>query len=93
VLRLCQAAWLIDWHVHQDVLTRRTSCPERLHSYGPQASAAATKAGKRWQEAFAVSSGRPLDGVACPVCHEEMVPAPADTLGGADVQHERRSTV
>nr|XP_051206317.1 uncharacterized protein LOC127321332 isoform X2 [Lolium perenne] len=74
-LRPCQVARLVVSPTYPEVLAGPRA-RERFHQlWSAQAAAAATRAEeKRRQEACAASSGRPLDGVACPVCLEEMAP-------------------
>ncbi|KAK1610730.1 hypothetical protein QYE76_034403 [Lolium multiflorum] len=85
-LRPCQVARLVVSPTYPEVLAGPRA-RERFHQlWSAQAAAAASRAEeKRRQEACAASSGRPIDGVACPVCLEEMAPPAGETLGGAAV--------
>ncbi|KAG2612245.1 mitogen-activated protein kinase kinase kinase 1-like [Panicum virgatum] len=70
-LRPCQVARLVAAPTHPDALAGARA-RERFHQLWSAARPAAD--GRR---DAAASSGRPLDGAACPVCLEEMAPAAA----------------
>lgn len=70
-LRPCQVARLVGTPTYPDVLAGARA-RERFHQLWSVRPPVAKAADGR-QEA---SSGRPLDGAACPVCLEEMAPAP-----------------
>ncbi|PUZ60320.1 hypothetical protein GQ55_4G114300 [Panicum hallii var. hallii] len=71
-LRPCQVARLVATPTHPDVLAGARA-REKFHQLW-SARPAGSKAADGRQDA--ASSGRPLDGAACPVCLEEMAPAP-----------------
>jgi hypothetical protein len=82
-LRPCQVARLVGSPTYPEVLAGPRA-RERFHQlWSAQAATAASRAEQqRRQEACTASAGRPLDGVACPVCLEEMAPAAAEAPGG-----------
>ncbi|WVZ79830.1 hypothetical protein U9M48_027362 [Paspalum notatum var. saurae] len=75
-LRPCQVARLVGTPTHPDVLAGARA-RERFHQLWSARPPASMMAADGRQEASS-GSGRPLDGVSCPVCLEEMAPvAPA----------------
>ncbi|OEL35403.1 hypothetical protein BAE44_0003579 [Dichanthelium oligosanthes] len=78
-LRPCQVARLVGTPTYPDVLAGARA-RERFHQLWTPRPAASNKTADGRQEAS--SAGRPLDGAACPVCLEDMAPAPAPQGGG-----------
>lgn len=78
-LRPCQVARLVGTPTYPGVLAGARA-RERFHQLW--SARPASKATDGRQEA---SSGRPLDGAACPVCLEEMAPATPPQGGGPAV--------
>ncbi|KAJ1259529.1 hypothetical protein BS78_10G163300 [Paspalum vaginatum] len=76
-LRPCQVARLVGTPTYPDVLAGARA-RERFHQLWSARPPASMAADGRQQ----ASSGRPLDGVSCPVCLEEMAPAPAPQGAG-----------
>ena len=70
-LRPCQVARLVGTPTYPDVLAGARA-RERFHQLW-----SARPANKPADDRQKASSRRPLDGAACPVCLEEMAPAPA----------------